>query len=635
MTDQRETLEIDVLFVGAGPASLAGAFHLAQRLRAHNAQAAKPVELSIGVLEKGSEIGSHALSGAVVDPRAFAELFPDDWASAPFEAPVGKEQVLFMTRTGAHSMPIPPPLDNHGCYVASLGKLLKWMAPRVEAAGVDIFCEFPAVAALIEDGRVVGVRTGDRGVGRHGEKKANFEPGIDIHTRCVVLGEGPRGTLTKQLDTAFGLLRDSNPQLYALGLKEVWDLPAGRVTPGEIIHTLNWPLGFDHFGGGFVYGMQNDQLIVGLVVGLDYKNPLFDPHLEFQRFKTHPAVARLLAGGKMSFYGAKAIPEGGWWSLPRLGGEGFLLIGDSAGFLDSQRLKGIHLGMKSGMLAADAIFEQLVAGEAGGAAGPGPAAAAANAAGPGPAAAAAAGTAGPGPAATAEADGAPAAAAGQLATLAAAFKAKVDASWIRQQLWPVRNFHQAFDHGFLAAMFQAGAGLISGGRGWGFANRLPTHAGHERMVPLTSPAGRRFEPPEPLPARATAAGPAAAGAAGTAGSSAAAPPGAAAADTTQLVFDRLADVYMSGTAHDEDQPVHLHVADPNICVTRCTTEYRNPCERFCPAAVYEIVREAAGPRLQINAANCVHCKTCDIMDPYGIITWVPPEGGGGPNYSKM
>ncbi len=595
MSDQRETLEIDVLFVGAGPASLAGAYHLAQRLRTHNAQAAKPVELSIAVLEKGHEIGSHALSGAVVDARAFRELFPDDWAGAPFEAPVGKEQVLFMTRTAAHSIPIPPPLDNHGCYVASLGKLLKWMAPRVEGAGVDIFCEFPAVEALVEGGRVAGVRTGDRGVGRNGQQKANFEPGIDIRTRCVVLGEGPRGTLTKQLDAAFGLSRDSNPQLYALGLKEVWDLPAGRVAPGEIIHTLNWPLGFHNFGGGFLYGMQNDQLIVGMVVGLDYKNPLFDPHLEFQRFKTHPAVARLLAGGKMSFYGAKAIPEGGWWSMPRLGGPGFLVIGDSAGFLDSQRLKGIHLGMKSGMLAADAIFEQLVGTATAATA----AITAANAVKP--------------------ADDA----------LAAAFKAKVDASWIREQLWPVRNFHQAFDHGLLAAMFQAGAGLVTGGRGWGFANRLKTHAGHERMVSLTSPAGRHLTPPEPLPARPVA--PAGAGPANPA--SPATPQSAA--EPTQLVFDRLADVYMSGTAHEEDQPVHLHVADPNICVTRCAAEYRNPCERFCPAAVYEIVREAAGPRLQINAANCVHCKTCDIMDPYGIITWVPPEGGGGPNYSKM
>jgi electron-transferring-flavoprotein dehydrogenase len=600
---ERETLEIDVLFVGAGPASLAGAFHLARLLREHNERAAEPLEVSIAVLEKGREVSSHALSGAVVDARALAELFPDDWRDAPFEGPVGKEQVLFLTRGGSHSLPVPPPLQNHGCYVASLGKLLKWMAPRVEAAGVDIFYEFPAVAALVEGGRVVGVRTGDRGIGRHGEKKANYEPGIDIRTRCVVLGEGPRGTLVKQLDAALGLWRDRNPQVYAIGLKEVWDLPPGRVAPGEVIHTLNWPLGFHTFGGGFLYGMQNDQLIAGLVVGLDYENPLFDPHLEFQRWKTHPAIARLLAGGKMSFYGAKAIPEGGWWSLPRLGGGGFLIVGDSAGFLNSQRLKGIHLAMKSGMLAAEAIFEELAPPAAGALPGSTPLPAGAL---PGSAPSPAAGT------------GAP------LPQLHQRYQSKVESSWIRDELWPVRNFHQAFDHGLPAAMFQAGIGLVTGGRGWGVLDRLRTRAGHERMIPLTSAAGRRLEPPPPIP------------------------PSRTSADGTQLVFDRLADVYMSGTAHEENQPVHLHVADPSICVTRCTAEYANPCERFCPAAVYEMVADpAAAPsgsadpaapvtrKLQINASNCVHCKTCDVMDPYGIITWVPPEGGGGPNYSKM
>jgi electron-transferring-flavoprotein dehydrogenase len=572
MGDERETLEIDVLFVGAGPASLAGAYHLARLLREQG-----KTEVSIAVLEKGHEIGSHAISGAVVDPRALAELFPDDWRSAPFEAEVGREEVLFLTGKRAFPLPIiPPPLRNHGCYVASLGKLLKWMAPRVEAAGVDIFYEFAAAEALIEDGRVVGVRTGDRGVGRHGERKANYEPGIDIRSRCVVLGEGPRGTLVKQLDRSLDLWKGRNPPLYAIGIKEVWDLPPGRVVAGQVMHTLNWPLGFHNFGGGFIYGMQSDQLIVGLVVGLDYENPLFDPHLEFQRFKTHPAVARLLAGGKMSFYGAKAIPEGGWWSLPRLGGDGFLLIGDSAGFLNSERLKGIHLAMKSGMLAAETICEELAAPS---------------------------GSAAPGAAAR--------------APLGERYAARIESSWVREELWPVRNFHQAFDHGLPAAMLQAGLGLVTGGRGWGLLDRLRTRAGHERMVPLTTSAGRRMRPPAPLPS-----------------------PGelAAAAPGTQLVFDRLGDVFLSGTAHEEDQPVHLHVTDPSICATRCTAEYANPCERFCPAAVYEMVADAAaagGRRLQINASNCVHCKTCDIMDPYGIIDWVPPEGGGGPNYGKM
>jgi electron-transferring-flavoprotein dehydrogenase len=554
MTDEsRETMEIDVLFVGAGPASLAGAYHLARLAREHN------LEISIAVLEKAKDISAHALSGAVVDPRALRELFPDDWKDAPFEGPVEHEKLLFLTAKRASSLPIPPPLENEGNYVASLGKLLRWMAPKVEAAGVDVFFEFPAARALVEDGRVVGVRTGDRGVSREGEKKANYEPGVDVRAQVVVLGEGPRGTLVKQLDAGFDLWRGKNPQLYAIGLKEIWDVPSGRIEPGEVIHTLGWPLGFDTFGGGFLYGMQNDQVIVGLVVGLDYENPLLDPHAEFQRLKTHPEIAPLLDGGKMAFYGAKALPEGGWWSMPRLSGDGFLIVGDAAGMLNSQRLKGIHLGMKSGMLAAETIVEALAAG-------------------------------------------------GITPERLAAYEAKVESSWIKDELWEVRNFHQAFDHGLLAGMLQAGLGLVTNGRGWGIRDRLETRPGHERMIKLDSAEGQRLRPPKPAPIDG------------------------------RLTFDRLADVYNSGTAHDEDQPVHLLVADTDICIYHCAQEYANPCQRFCPAAVYEMVSDPASPtgqRLQINASNCVHCKTCDIMDPYGIITWVPPEGGDGPNYSKM
>ncbi len=285
---------------------------------------------------------------------------------------------------------------------------------------------------------MVGVRTGDNGISHEGHEKANYEPGVDIRAQVVVLGEGPRGTLVKQLDARLGLWEGKNPQVYAIGLKEIWDLPPGRVQPGEVIHTLGWPLDSSTFGGGFLYGMQNDQLIVGLVVGLDYRNPLLDPHPEFQRLKTHPDIAQILAGGKMAFYGAKALPEGGWWSMPRLYGDGFLIIGDSAGMLNSQRLKGIHLGMKSGMLAAETILEALKAGNAGGA--------------------------------TAE--------------RLASYEEKVEASWIKEELWPVRNFHQAFDHGLVAGMAQAGVGLVTGGRGWGVLNRLETTPGHERMIPL-------------------------------------------------------------------------------------------------------------------------------------------------------
>jgi electron-transferring-flavoprotein dehydrogenase len=560
---ERETLDIDVVFVGAGPASLAGAWHLANLIRQHNetssASSDNRLEVSIAVLEKGREAGSHALSGAVVDPRAFKELFPDDWRSAPFEAKVEHEEFLFLTGKSSFSLPIPPPLENEGNYVASVGKLVKWMAAKVESAGVDVFYEFPASSALVEDGRVVGVRTRDRGISHTGEKKANFEPGVDIRSQVVVLGEGPRGTLVKQLNAEMDLWQGKNPEIYAIGLKEVWDLPPGRVAPGQVLHTLGWPLDQHTFGGSFLYGMQNDQLIIGLVVGLDYRNPLLDPHQEFQRLKTHPDIAKILEGGTMAFYGAKALPEGGWWSRPRSHGDGFLIVGDSAGMLNSQRLKGIHLGMKSGMLAAETIFESLKAG-------------------------------------------------GVTADRLARYEEKVEASWIKDEMWAVRNFHQAFDHGALAGMLQAGIGMVSGGRGWGLFDRLETKPGHERMIPLNTPDGRKLKPPAPLKADG------------------------------KLVFDKLADVYNSGTAHDEDQPVHLLVADTDICIYQCAVEYANPCQRFCPAAVYEMVEDAASPtgrRLQINASNCVHCKTCDIMDPYAIITWVPPEGGGGPNYGKM
>ncbi len=571
-TVHRETLDLDVVFVGAGPASLAGAYHLAKLIERHNAGlagGAAPIEATIAVLEKGKEIGSHAISGAVVDPSAFRELFPDDWRDAPWEGEVGGEEVLVLTEKRAFPLPvIPPPLVNHGCYVASLGKLLKWMAPKVEAAGVDLFCEFPAARVLLEDGKVAGVRTGDRGIAHDGTKKANYEPGIDVRTRVVVLGEGPRGTLVKQLDHALDLSAGKNPQTYSIGLKEVWDLPPGRVEPGMVIHTMGWPLGSGVFGGGFLYGMGGDQLIVGLVVGLDYENPWLDPHDEFQRFKTHPRIRRLLEGGKMAFYGAKAIPEGGWFSRPRGWGDGFLIVGDSGGYLNSQRLKGIHLGMRSGMLAAETIFEGL----------------------------------------RDEPRGGPTNRRPMSAERLAGFERRVEASAIRDELWKVRNFHQAFDHGLAGGMLQGALGIVTGGRGWGVKSRLPTEPGHARMIRLDTPEGRRLEPRP------------------------------AVKHDGELTVSRLTDVYNSGTAHDEDQPAHLIVLDPEICVTRCTVEYANPCQRFCPAAVYEMVddpRAEHGRRLQINFSNCVHCKTCDVMDPYQVIDWVPPEGGGGPNYSRM
>lgn len=564
--EEREVLDIDVLFVGAGPASLAGAYHLGKLIEAHNeAGDGEAIEVSIAVLEKGQEIGSHALSGAVVDPRAFQELMPDTWQDAPFEAKVEHERFLYMTKKGAVSLPVPPPLKNKGKYVASLGKLMKWLAPKLEDMEIDVFCEFPGQKVLIEEGddgkKVVGVRTGDRGLDKHGKPKSNFEPGVDIQSQVVVLGEGPRGTLAKQLEAEFNLTEGKNPQAYAIGIKEIWEIPEGRIKPGEVIHTMGEPLGWNIFGGGFIYGMQDNQVIVGLVIGLDYKNPLLDPHNEFNRFKTNPWVKDLLAGGKMTFYGAKAIPEGGWFSMPKQYGDGFLICGDSGGFLNNMKLKGVHLAMKSGMLAAETIFESLKKHGA--------------------------------------------VTARELAT----FEHRVHHSWIKDEMYPSRNFHQAFDYaGNIGVMIQTGLGMVTGGLGFGFLPRLQGHATHEGAAKLTWPEGWNMKAPDTVPV------------------------------DNQLTFDRLGDVYNSGTGHEEDQPVHLIVHDPEHCVTVCAHEFQNPCERFCPAAVYEIVDDAehaTGKRLQINASNCVHCKTCDVADPYQIITWVPPEGGGGPNYSKM
>ncbi len=555
---ERETLEVDVLLVGAGPASLAAACRLGRLLEEEQRRTGKSRELSIAVLEKGAEVGAHALSGAVVDPRSFQELFPEKITEVPFEAPVSREHVWWMRASSAWELPwLPPPLRNHGKYVAALGKLVRWLAREAEALGVEIFCEFPGRELLYENQQVVGVRTGEKGLNRDGKPKPSYDPGVEIRAGIVLLGEGPRGTLAKDLERRLDLTRGCNPQVYALGIKEVWELPDDRVAPGEIWHTMGWPLWPDVFGGGFLYGMQDRLLAVGLVAGLDSEDPLLDPHLEFQRFKTHPRIRKLLEGGRLAFYGAKAVPEGGYFAMPQLGGPGFCLLGDSGGFLDGQRLKGIHLAMKSGMLAADAILATLQAGR-------------------------------------------------PLADAGLEYVRRFDNSWAKEELWASRNFHQGFERGGFDGLVNAALATITGGRGWGVMDRLQAHAGHERMLRLTERADLRPRPETP--------------------------------SDGVLVFDRLTDVYHSATAHEEDQPVHLLVSDFSVCNDRCVREYANPCTRLCPAAVYEMVPEPATPsgmKLQINASNCVHCKTCDIADPYQIVTWVPPEGGGGPNYSRM
>jgi electron-transferring-flavoprotein dehydrogenase len=561
---ERETLDVDVVIVGAGPAGLAAAYQLATLVKAHNDSPAneKKLEgLSIAVLEKGKEIGAHGLSGAVMDPRGIAELMPDFLdRGCPVESPVTSDAFWYLTEKLKLAAPImPPPLQNHGNYVISLGEMVRWLAPIVGEMGVDLFPEFPAARVLVEEGRVVGVRTGDKGIDKNGQRKPNFEPGVDIKAKLVILAEGPRGTLTKQLEEIFDLRAGKHAQVYSVGVKELWQLPDDRFPAGSVIHTLGWPLDMDTFGGGFIYGMKDRIVDIGLVVGLDYRNPTLDPHHEFQRYKTHPAIRKLLEGGKMIAAGAKAIPEGGYYSMPRSYGAGFLITGDSAGYLNGARLKGIHLGIKSGMLAAEAAFHALLAEDF---------------------------------------------STGQLKEYEDLF----ESSWARDELWQQRNFHQAFDYGQIAGMFNAGIGIVTGGRGFGIMNKLTGHAGHERMERIQ----RYFGTEDPHP------------------------PAKMKFDN-QYTFDKVSDVYYGGVVHEENQPPHLLIRDTEICITRCTEEFGNPCQHFCPAAVYEPqpTADGRGKVPFLNFTNCFHCKTCDIMDPYQIITWVPPEGGGGPDYKKL
>ena len=550
---ERETLETGVLIVGAGPAGLSCALRLVQLIRGHPAP---PLQTdSIYVLEKASEVGAHCLSGAVLDPRALRELIPDFEAQgAPLDSPVTSDRVFYFTSSGAWKLPLNPPfLRNHGNYVVSLNKLAKWLAQRVEGAGVNIFAGFSGMEVLFEGSRVTGVGTEDKGLDKNGKPKSNFQPGTNLRAKVTVLAEGPRGSLAKQLISRLGLDCDREPQVYSLGIKELWEIPAGRIAAGEVIHTAGWPLASSQFGGGFIYALSETKLSIGLVSGLDYGDPRFDPHCAFQQWKTHPWLRRVLQGGQMLRYGAKTIPEGGYFSVPATATDGALLIGDSAGFLNSQRLKGIHLAMKTGMLAAETIFEALCAGDTS-------------------------------------------------ARSLGKFEGCWRASWVKNELWKVRNFHQGFEHGFWAGAIHGALQYVTGGRGW--RARYPAKAGHERMKQLSETYTAPPEQPK---------------------------------TDGRLAFDKLTDVYHSGTHHEEDQPCHLKIADFDICNHRCTAEYGNPCQYFCPAAVYEMeeVPGGAGKRLKINASNCVHCKTCDIADPYQIITWVPPEGGGGPQYDGL
>jgi electron-transferring-flavoprotein dehydrogenase len=559
---ERDQLEVDVLIVGGGPGGLAAAIKLRQMAKERGKD-----DLSVMVVEKGADIGAHGISGAVLDPKGFDELLPGWRDTAPIEAPVASDQMWYLTTGGKMAVPgfaMPPMMKNKGKYVSSLQKLTKWLGGIAEEHGADVFPAFPGQELLwAEDGTtVIGVRIGDKGVDHNGKPKSNYEPGPDLMAKVTILCEGPRGTLAKQAIEKLGLGEGRDPMVYACGVKELWQCTPGSVEAGSVIHTFGYPLPNETFGGGFIYGMKDDVLDIGMVTGLDYGDPSTDPHDNMQRYKQHPALAKMLEGAKLLRYGAKAIPEGGLYAMPRPYAGGLLIAGDSAGFLNGMRLKGIHLAVKSGMLAAEVAFEAVTAGKTD-------------------------------------------------AETLGLFESMFKQSWAYDELRIARNFHSGFKNGLFAGMLNAGLSMYAGGRAFGVVDKLHGEEGYAQMKKLSEAAPKAKETRAKI--------------------------------DNVLTFDKLTDVFNSGTMHDEDQVPHLHVADTNICRDKCTPEFGNPCQYFCPAKVYDPMFAKAGTngeatyegRLQIDFSNCVHCKTCDIMDPYQIITWVPPQGGEGPVYTGM
>jgi electron-transferring-flavoprotein dehydrogenase len=542
---ERDSMAFDVVIVGAGPAGLATAI----RLRQFAVAAGK--ELSVCVIEKGSEVGAHILSGAVLDPRSLVELFPD-WRErgAPLHTPAKEDRFLLLTEARAFRLPTPPQMRNHGNYIVSLGNVCRWLAQQAEGLGVEIYPGFAAAEVLYDDkGAVRGVATGDMGVGRDGKLTEAFQPGVELHGRQTIFAEGCRGSLTKTLFDRFKLRDGVDPQTFGIGIKELWEVEPSRHHQGRIVHTVGWPMASGTYGGSFLYHIENNQVAVGFVVGLDYSNPHLSPFDEFQRFKTHPAIRDTFSNGRRIAYGARALNEGGFQSIPKLTFPGGMLVGCTAGFMNVPKIKGTHTAMKSGMVAAESLFAALTG--------------------------------------TAE------------STEIASYGDALRGSWVYDELRSVRNIRPGFRWGLWAGLAHAAIDtyILRGRAPWTFHHH-PDHAQLRRASEAP-----RIEYPKP---------------------------------DGKLTFDRLSSVYLSSTNHEENQPVHLRLADPAIAIDTNLARYDAPEQRYCPAGVYEIIRDpGSAPRLQINAQNCVHCKTCDIKDPTQNINWVVPQGGGGPSYPNM
>ncbi len=542
--DDRDSMDYDVVIVGAGPSGLSCAIRLKQLAEE------KGQELNVCILEKGSEVGAHILSGAVLEPRALNELIPD-WKDkgAPLTCPATKDKFMFLTEKGGFPMPNPPQMHNKGNYIISLGQLCKWLAEQAESLGVEIFPGFAAAEVLYDDNdAVIGVATGDMGINKEGEKTDAFEPGMEIHAKQVVFSEGCHGSLTKTLINKYDLRKDSDPQTYGLGVKEVWEIKPENHQQGLCQHTIGWPMDSKTYGGSWIYHMENNLISIGFVVGLDYRNPYLSPFEEMQRFKLHPKIKPLLEGGKRVSYGARALVEGGFQSLPKLTFPGGVLIGDTAGFLNVPKIKGNHTAMKSGMVAAESIFTHLGETE-------------------------------------------------EFGTECVTYPENLKKTWLWDELYAVRNIRPGFHKGLLFGLVNAAWQTLTKGK---FGGTMKNHADHAQ----TEPADQHTPIPYPKP-------------------------------DGIFTFDRLTSVQLSNTNHAENQPVHLKLKDPSIPIAHNLPKYAEPAQRYCPAAVYEVVEEAGEKKFQINAQNCVHCKTCDIKDPSQNINWVVPEGGGGPNYSNM